>query len=223
MSDKFNKTKNTKASIPLEDLEALVNNDGTFSIQNIRNISNLKQLWKLDAQAYSLDKPYDLSFSEFSTWWKQYSLGSKVLIVSNRIVSSIGIYPLSKDQYVGFLEGSLSENQLIPVSLKECKKTPQPYWYVSGLIKDENYTNLGLKIHPIYHLLKESLGLWLDSGHLEFPISVAALSLSKSACALLSKFGFVRKGQTPEGSFLYELSISSIEEAQTLLRNRRLI
>lgn len=223
--DSLNKlSKTTKASSPIKDLEALINKDGTFSVQNIRNISLLKQLWKLDCQAYSVEEdPYSLSFEDFSNWWKQYSLGSKVLVVSNRIVTSIGIYPLSREQYSSFLKGDLEENQLIPVSLKECKKNPQSYWYVSGLIKDENYTTLGLKIHPLYHLLKESLGLWLDSGHLKFPISIGALSLSKSACALLSKFGFVNKGVNSEGQLLHELTLYSLEDLQTLLRNRRLI
>jgi hypothetical protein len=214
----------TKASIPLADLEALITKDGTFSIQNVRNISTLKQLWRLDIQAYSTeDKPYDLSFQEFSNWWRQYPLGSKVLTVSDRIVSSIGIYPLREDQYSKFLKGELEESKLIPVSLKDCKKERQHYWYVSGILKDEHYIDLGLKIHPLYHLLKESLGLWLTSGHIDFPISIASLSISKSGSTLLSKFGFVQQGVNSEEQILYELKLSSIEELQTLLRNRRLI
>lgn len=216
--------KKTKASIPLQELEALINQDGTFSVQNIRNISLLRQLWKLDTAAYSTeDKAYELSFAEFSNWWRRYSLGSKVLVVNDQIVSSIGIYPLTQDQYLSFSAGSLNENDLLPVSLKECKKTPQQYWYLSGIVRDENYVHLGLKIHPLYHLLKESLGLWLDSGHLKFPIFITAIALNSSASALLTNSGFSQKEFGKDGFPLYELELSSLEDTKSLLRTRRLI
>ena len=150
-----------------------------YSIQNVENIEQLKQLWKLDMQAYH---DCTITFPTFKKWWSCYPFGSKVYLENGEIVASIGLYPIEEGMAKAFRAGHISETDLVPLRLKECQRTPQKFWYASGILLNDALLKTDphrmLRNHPVKPLLQNGLQLWLASGHVDYPATLFALGLS---------------------------------------------
>lgn len=188
-------------------------------IQHIDSIERLEELWRIDKQAY---QDVSLELEEFSRWWQCYEFGSRVLIENDRIIASIGIYPIASEQALEFADGQITEGDLMPVSLSECEQVAQHHWYASGIVVSEDYRGEG---SPLKTLLRMGLAYWMNSGHIAYPVSVMAIAEYEIGARLLSLFGFqkIRDGSTlPDGCDLYQLYLKSEQELRSLMRVKRL-
>lgn len=177
------------------------------------DLTRLKELWEIDREAYG---DCSLEFSEFQTWWNLYELGSRILIEDNKIVASIGIYPILYQQAESFVQGQICEGDLLPVSLEICDQQPQNYWYVSGIVVARNYRGWG---SPLRSLMRMGIGLWLSSGHLSYPLTLFAIGEYEDGARLLKLIGFslIRCGeQTLDGYDIYCLKLQSEIQARQI-------
>jgi hypothetical protein len=193
-----------------------------FTTGKVTKLSKLRELWAIDDEAY---QDCSLPFPRFQSWWQRYPLGNTVISTDDQIVASIGIWPLDKDQFEAFTEGKIPEADLNPVPLSRCEGTAQPLWYISGIvIRNEYRLQIGAEPgrNPLTRLLRAGIRRWLESGHVAYPLQVAALAEYVKGEELLTLFGFkaVKEGaEMPDGCHLYALTIASEEEAQVLTRS----
>lgn len=188
-----------------------------FRIENIVEIDRLHELWMIDQQMYPDCK---LTFEEFSSWWNHYDLGSKVLLQDDRIVSSIGIYPMDINQAWSFQQGLIAEGSLVPPSVAQCAEDPISNWYFSGIFVVPEMQGWN---SPAKRMLRTGISVWLDSGHIAYPASLLALASSESGRDWLTFFGFekIKDGaELPDRLDLYQLQARSPKQLQTLLREK---
>lgn len=188
-----------------------------YTIQAVESVERLRQLWEIDKSAY-LD--CSLPFEPFLEWWQRYEFGSRILLESDRIVASLGIYPLSGEQYNAFHAGSIREALLKPVPFQACEIESCQHWYASGIVVAESDRGWG---SPLLTLLSSGLRCWLDSGHLSYPLSIMAIAEYDAGARLLELFSFSKakdKSEMPDGCDLYELKIANRKQALLLLKQR---
>ena len=197
-----------------------------YSIQNVATIEQLKELWRLDMQAY---QNCTIPFKTFKQWWSHYPFGSKVYLENNAILAAIGFYPIEVTMALAFMNGELPETDLVPVRLRDCLRTPQHYWYASGILLNNTLLDADphrrLRDHPVKPLLKNALHLWLGSGHMEFPAKLFALGLTPEGTNMLCRFGFseTRSAEAmPDHCGLYDLTLTSTEQVLKVLAGRSL-
>ena len=197
-----------------------------YSIQNVSTLAQLKDLWQLDMQAY---QDCTIPFKTFKQWWSRYPLGSKVYLENNAILAAIGLYPIESTMAVAFMHGEISETDLVPVRLKDCVRTPQQYWYASGILLNNTLLDADphrrLRSHPVKPLLKTALQLWLGSGHVAYPATLFALGLSLEGTNMLRRFGFTESrsaADLPDHCSLYTLTLTSRQQVLNVLEGRAL-
>lgn len=203
-----------------ESLELLTAAKLNLYFQPVADLDQLRQLWRIDQAAY-LD--CSLSFDRFVEWWEAYVYGSRVLLDGDRILASIGIYPLSSQQAQAFSSGTIPESELKPVLFDECVVNPQNNWYASGIVVAESFR--GHASSPLKTLLQSGLSAWLDSNHVAYPVSLWSIAEYDIGAKLLNFFGFTKTregGQMPDGCDLYHRSFASKQEARDFLRHKGL-
>lgn len=185
--------------------------------QPVADLEQLRELWLIDKEAY---QDQSLEFEEFSQWWQCYPLGSRVLLADGRIVASIGVYPLSAKQAIGFASGDLPESELQPVFLDDCQQQPVRDWYASGIVVVESMRG---KNNLLKKLLQIGLSSWLESGHVTYPLNVMAIAEYDIGRRLLEFFGFSKTqdgAQMADGFDLYQTRFESKRQAIQSLRLR---
>lgn len=190
--------------------------------QPLRKIEHLRRLWAIDADAY---QECSITFECFRHWWQRYPLGNTVILSEDEeIVASIGIWAIEPSQFSAFTTGQLREQELLPVRLSQCQKSPQNHWYVSGVVLAKDYRGR-IKRNPLLQLLRTALGDWVGSDHVKFPLQVVALGEYEEGDNLLQRFGFSKlaeREQMPDGCHLYSLTIESEDQAENILKSRNL-
>jgi hypothetical protein len=191
-------TKMTTAILPLDE------------VHRIANLEQLKELYLIDSDAY---QECSIPFEVFELWWSSYEPGLNVISRKNKIIASIGIFPISVEQYQDFTKGRITESDLLPVSLEECEETPQHCWYFSGIVISPNIR--GTKAAPLKLLLWAGLGQWAGSSYISYPAQCCALGYSQEGQLMLKRFGFSSIPESesfPDGCPVFSLSFSSMEE-----------
>jgi len=190
--------------------------------EHLMRLDQLRQLWQIDTEAYA---ECAIPFECFRRWWQRYPQGNTVVLDGNGLIlASIGIWALMPEQFEQFTSGQIPESALLPVTLSRCEKTPQHYWYISGLLLRKEYRRRPTS--PLEHLLKHAIPNWLSSPHVEYPIHVAAMAEYVDGDNLLENFGFTRKRhkeEMPDRCCLYQFTICSEEHAEEILRSRSLL
>ena len=201
-----------------EAIEILSNPEPRYRMQHVENLERLRQLWAIDSSAY-LD--CSLGLDEFEKWWRNYEFGSRLLLDDgDRICASIGLYPLSESDFNAFVAGQIRESSLVPRSVQSCEDEPAQYWYASGIIVAEDARGWG---SPLLPLLSRGLKCWMDSGHLKFPLQLAAIAEFPVGARLLEFFDFKKakdRSEMPDGCDLYQIEFPSRKELATLLKTR---
>jgi hypothetical protein len=188
-------------------------------IQPVASVEQLQQLWAIDKDAY-LD--CSLSFEAFKEWWERYEFGSRILLDRDRILASIGIYPLYAEQAAAFISGMIPESDLRPVTMAECEQNRQHNWYASGIVVAEHLRGWN---SPLKTLLQLGLTYWLSSGHIAYPLNIWAIAEYEIGARLLNCLGFVkvRDGSTmPDGCDLYNAQFDSEKQIRSMLRAKGL-
>lgn len=199
-----------------QELLAFLEPLNVLSSGRIETEAELQELWQIDKAAYG---DCSLDFGRFLDWWRCYPYGSKVLFAQGRIVASIGVYPLHKEQAEAFMAGSIPESALVPVPVEECEAHPVHHWYCSGIVVVPELQNRGL----LRSLLKLGLGSWQLSGHVGYPLKVLGLAEYNIGEKLLQKHGFVKHkngAELPDHCDLYIAEFNSFDECLQLLKRR---
>lgn len=191
-----------------------------FHFQAIASLEQLYQLWEIDRDAY---QEQSLSFERFQEWWERYELGSRVLLEGDRILASLGLYPVSCHHFDKFTAGLIPERDLLPLPLEQCEESPASCWYASGIVVSPSARGWG-KPH-VNRLMSYAFHQWVDSGHISYPLQVAAIAEYEQGAKLLQALGFQKLQDgygLPDGCDLYWISFASEEEVRSLLRSRGL-
>lgn len=200
-----------------EAIELLSHPQPRYQIQRVESLERLRELWEIDKEAY---KDCSLEFEPFVEWWNRYECGSRNLLENDRIVASIGLYPLYAEQYQAFVNGWIKESALKPVTLTECEEEPVSTWYSSGIVVAEHARGWG---SPLPILLNRGIRSWLDSGHLRYPLDLIAIAEYDEGARLLELFGFEKirdKAEMPDGCDLYQVRFANRNAAIAQLRQR---
>lgn len=196
-------------------------------VQSVSNLQQLEELFAIDREAYGDNS---ISWERFQEWWTLYPQGSRVLLKDGQILASIGIYPLSDEQFESFTQGTIAEECLKPVPSDECDLLAQHYWYVSGIViskemRDIQNRSLGDLIKAermLKSLMQLAIGSWLTSGHVAYPFEVIAIELKPEISEkVLIPMGFKKErdgSEMPDGCDLYHLRINSERSASNRLR-----
>lgn len=189
------------------------------SFGHVNNIARLQELWTIDSQVY---EDCSIEFQVFKGWWEQYPQGSLNLYEDGRILASIGIWPLDFEQYKLFTNGEIRESQLRPVPESECDRTPQAYWYFSGivLLQERRLS----RINPLKTLLPTALGGWSIRSHVAYPSHWCALGYSQQGKNMLHRFGFrlFNDSTTPDGCPIYVDVVGARKDVVEKLKARGL-
>lgn len=169
------------AEVACDELLATLN-PMPLEVDHIRRESQLRELWQIDTQAYG---DHSLAFEPFFEWWERYPYGSRCLLLEGRIIASVGIYPLTPDQAQLFSTGQISEGELQPVRLEDCKLDGVADWYFSGLVIVPEYQNRGI----VRRLIRLGVGEWMRSGHLRYPIALYGLGQTEKGRKALELCG----------------------------------
>lgn len=199
--------------------EILSGQRSELCIQTLSTLEQLRQLWEIDKAAYA---ECSLEFDEFAEWWHRYPLGSQCLMDGDRILASLGLYPLSEAQATDFYEGRIPESDLLPVTLAECEDNPQHYWYASGVVVIEGLRGWG---SPLKTLLQYALPLWGNSGHVAYPLHIYSVAEYEIGAKILSYLGFSQQrsaAEMPDGCALYAIEVVSPQQELTLLKRKGL-
>ena len=175
----------------------------------ITSIAQLEDLWRIDKEAYG---EHSLEFEPFLEWWNAYPYGSRCLFLGGNIVASIGIYPLSQEQFNGFVNGEIAEGDLVP-----CLLNKSDHWYFSGMVILPEYQNRGLA----RRLLRMGVGGWIRSGHLEYPAQVCGLAQTEAGRKALELMDFKRSktgSKMPDGLSMYRAIFRGEESLSYLFR-----
>jgi hypothetical protein len=189
-------------------------------VHRIGSVEQLRELWEIDADAY---EECSLPFAVFRSWWENYEPGLTAISRNDKIIGCMGIFPLSKDQYEGFVSGNLAEAELVPVPLEICEEFPQHYWYFSGIVIDP--TIRGTKAAPLKLLLSMSLGQWYSSGHVGYPVNNCAMGYSREGELILGRFTFcklVDGANYPDCCPIYEMLKSTNKDMLQVIKARGL-
>ncbi len=141
----------------------------------------------IDAESY---EDCSISFEAFASWWISYPLGNTVVWRQHQIVASLGLWPLSAEQYTAFTTGIIREETLRPLSLEQCAAEPSGYWYLSGIIVIPALRRQPTS--PLQTLIAATLKLWSKSGHVASSIRCCALGHADQGRRLLGKLGFAQ-------------------------------
>lgn len=177
-----------------------------LSFQPVESIAQLRELFAIDADAYG---DCSLEFETFRDWWERYGWGSRVLLADDqRIIASVGIYPLQPQQADDFERGAIPESALRPVQWIDDRFDPVSNWYVSGIVVAEDLRGWA---SPLGKLLRFGIASWLDSRHIAYPASVLSLGQSDLGKRCLEMLGFEKlqdAAQMPDRCDLYKLVLS---------------
>lgn len=181
-----------------------------FEIDLVRHESQLRELWQIDAHAYG---DHSLAYEPFLDWWERYPFGSRCLILNGKIIASIGIYPLYPEQANLFSTGQISEGELHPVSLDDCKQGVAN-WYFSGLVIVPEFQNRRI-VRPLVRL---GVREWMHSGHLTYPISLYSLGQTVRGQKVLKLWGMriiVPGYKLPDKLDLYYCNPKNMDELRS--------
>jgi hypothetical protein len=190
------------------------------TLHRINSIEQLKELWLIDGEAY---QECNLPFDVFEDWWRRYEIGMTQVRRNGELVASIGIFPLSPQQYEEFTTGVIAEADLKPVTLDQCEYEAQQYWYFSGVVLLPRLR--GKKSAPLKLLLKVALWQWLTSRHIRYPARNCAMAYSSEGEQMVKRFQF---GKLPESEHfpdkcpMYQMISSSEYELSNLIKARGL-
>lgn len=217
--------------VAYQELAQLIRRSPRFETpRSVDSIHELRALWEIDADAY---QECSISFECFRQWWQRYPKGNTVIFDGDRIIASVGLWPLSSEQYEAFTAGQIAESELQPVPLSQCERYTtrdsahyqgQHYWYASGIVLAKEYRGR-LKNNPLLTLLEHAIPMWIESNHVTFPLHIAALGEYVDGNNLLEGFGFGREkdsSEMPDKCHLYTLSLESEDEAAQILQARNL-
>jgi|GEM_PF-2270905 len=190
-----------------------------YSVRNIQSTEELEQLWQIDLEAY---QEACITLDEFYGWWDRYEPGLKVLFRGEKVVGAFGLWPLTSKIAKRFKEGEMREGDLHPFELLDSDSCKTRYWYVSGIVLRPELRK-SPKTNPIVMLLTVGLNIWLESGHLDFPVEVSAIAYSKEGQRLLERFGYIKIRDICNSSDpypLYCLKARSKHDLANILRKR---
>jgi hypothetical protein len=159
-----------------------------YSVRQIQTTEELEKLWKIDMEAY---QDASITLDEFYSWWDKYEFGLKALFLGDKVIGAFGLWPLSSKMSRQFKEGEVCEGDLRPTELIETDSRKTRYWYVSGIVLRPEFRKPS-KTNPIVTLLTIGLNIWMESGHLDFPVEVSAIAYSIQGKRLLERFGFIK-------------------------------
>lgn len=157
-------------------------NPPAYEAGTVESLEVLRELWQIDKKAYG---DHSLEFEPFLEWWNLYPHGSRCLFLKDKIVASIGIYPLSVEQSQAFRDGHLVESELRPVSIAQCAEEGVQDWYVSGIVVVDEWQNRGL-VRP---LIRSAIENWMNSGHIHYPVRLFSLGQTLKGVKALKLFG----------------------------------
>jgi hypothetical protein len=204
-----------------QEISTLIQGSVKFQTGHINRLSDLKQLFEIDADAYA---DCSLDFRTFQNWWQRYPRGNRIVSLGDRLVASIGIWALAEAQFARFTSGEICESDLRPVPLSECESCPQSFWYISGCILRPEYRGT-IRKNPLLSLLRFGVGDWIESTHASYPLKIVSLAEFVEGENLLKGFGFepVKDAEEmPDGCTLYFLKIETEEEAEEMLSARNI-
>lgn len=208
-------TSTTPAIAAYEELSQLIQ-PVHFHPARITTIDQLRELWQIDDAAY---QDCSLPFKVFRGWWQRYPLGITIILSEQKIVASLGCWPITPEQFDAFITGQIKETDLLPVPLSQCERSPQDCWYFSGVVLRPEFRG-SVKKNPLLRLLRAGVGHWVESSHIAFPAKLAALGEFVEGENLLSSFGFSKtrdKSQMPDGCNLYTQTLPSEKPVEKLL------
>lgn len=159
-----------------------------YNVRNIQTTEELEKLWQIDVEAY---QEASITLDEFYSWWDKYESGLKALFHSDKVVGAFGLWPLSRKMAKQFKDGEVREGDLQPLELLETDSCKTRYWYVSGIVLRPALRK-PTKTNPIVLLLTVGLNIWMESGHLDFPVEVSSIAYSNEGQRLLERFGFIK-------------------------------
>jgi hypothetical protein len=188
------------------------------TLHRISSIEQLRELWMIDGEAY---EDCLLPFDVFETWWRRYEPGMTQVRRDGELIASIGIFPISPEQYTQFTTGVIAEAELLPVTLEECEVSPQQYWYFSGVVLIPELR--GKKKAPLKLLLSVALEQWRTSGHIQYPVHNCAMAYSEEGEQMVKRFSFLQIPNSesfPDYCPLYQMTLDSEQELLNLIRRR---
>jgi hypothetical protein len=172
----------------------------------------------------------DLAYSQAAlpratraAWWETFPLGLWVAVDdSNRVLGTMGVWPLPRTVAEQFSAGRRAERDLPANGFVACQDEPTDCWYVSGVTVRPEYR----RTHLVRVLVTDSLHGWMRRCVLRFPLRCLALAQSLEGLRLLQRCGFrlVRdKDLMPDGFPLYALELQAWPDLRSLLIRRGLL
>lgn len=195
-------------------IESKIKKDTKLKFTTVKDKETLKQLWKIDQQAYG---DYNIVFETFLEWWTQYQPGILIMMRGSEILGSVGIFPITEECFEDLKELRKREqnihcHDIIPTNQVLSCRT----WYVSGVM-------LINTSEEIFHLLLfQAIQHWLnavpDDGR---TFKFLALAYTKADQDLLLLLGFKEYSSNPPKGFLpvYYRSFESKSEVANLANN----
>jgi hypothetical protein len=145
------------------------------------------------------------------------STRTETLLLEDRVVGAIGIWPLSERCARRLAAGRIKESEITGRMMRGRK--PARCWYVSGIVLGPEIAG-GAAIRALF---SQGIGSWLTRGNIEFPCELLALANSLEAETLLQGFNFFKVQNAkamPDNVPLFGLKMDTKEELVSLLRAR---
>lgn len=195
-------------------IKSRIKRDTKLKFKTVEDKETLKQLWKIDQQAYG---DYNISFETFLEWWTKYPLSNLVMMRGSEILGSVGILPLTQECFEELKELHKKEQNIRLHDILSIDQAPFcKTWYISGaMLVDKSEQVLPL-------LIAQALEHWLSMvSDNRKNFKLLALAYTKEDRDLLSSLEFQEYCSSPPKGFLpvYYRSIESKAEIVDLVNN----
>lgn len=195
-------------------IKAKIRGNLELKFKTVQDKETLKQLWKIDQQAYG---DYNINFDTFLEWWTKFPLSNLVMMRGSTILGSVGILPLTEECFEDLKELRKREQNIHAQDIMSVDQARScRTWYISGIM-------LVSTPEQTFHLLiSQALRHWLDIALDDIGIfKFLALAYTKADQDLLLLLGFQAYYPNPPKGFLpvYYRGIESKTEIIDLMKS----
>ena len=124
--------------------------------------------------------------------WRRYRRGLTMGISrsTGRVVSAVGIWPITARSFDLLTTGLKSENDMLPrdISVRPVKR----HWWIGGIVTDQRTRERHPSLTPA--MIATALSKWAEDCPVDGDLHVVAVAVSDNGLKLIRRMGFVRTG-----------------------------
>jgi hypothetical protein len=195
---------------------------GEYSVRLVETDDDLRAV--RDLKVLELGEEQTASLAQFRDWWRRYPFGIYGLFFQGELIGDFDIWPMADELAIGFIDGKLGYNDLIPQPMAQLIANPVHYWRIAGLFLRQDFRGQH-KNNPIGLLLGHALNRWADSVGVTYPMTIFTTAFRIESQNMLQRFGFAQIKAASEmlnGKPLYSRSADSKNELFAALVERGL-